>query len=49
MKSVIAQICAETLGAPTDRVIIDTADSDTGPHTASGRSPPAVRIASATP
>ena len=32
MKSVIAQICAETLGAPTERVIIDTADSDTGPH-----------------
>jgi CO/xanthine dehydrogenase Mo-binding subunit len=32
MKSIIAQICAETLGVPTERVIIDTADSDTGPH-----------------
>lgn len=32
LKSVIAQICAETLGVPTDRVIVDTADSDTGPH-----------------
>ncbi len=32
MKSIIAQICAETLGVPTERVIVDTADSDTGPH-----------------
>jgi CO/xanthine dehydrogenase Mo-binding subunit len=40
MKSVIAQICAGTLGAPTDRVINDAADSNTGPHTAWGGSPP---------
>jgi len=32
IKSVVAQICAETLGVPTERVIVDTADSDTGPH-----------------
>ncbi len=32
MKSIMAQICAETLGVPTDRVVVDTADSDTGPH-----------------
>ncbi|MGA3307009.1 MAG: molybdopterin cofactor-binding domain-containing protein [Xanthobacteraceae bacterium] len=32
MKSIMAQICAETLGVPTERVIVDTADSDTGPH-----------------
>ena len=49
MKSIIAQICAETLGVPTECVIIDTADSDTSPHTVWGRSPPTVRIASATP
>jgi CO/xanthine dehydrogenase Mo-binding subunit len=32
MKSIIAQVCAETLGMPTEGAIIDTADSDTGPH-----------------
>lgn len=32
MRQVISQICAETIGVPTDRVIIDTADTDTGPH-----------------
>ncbi|MER8548127.1 molybdopterin-dependent oxidoreductase [Mesorhizobium sp. M1169] len=32
MKSITAQICAETLGVPTERVTVDTADSDTGPH-----------------
>jgi CO/xanthine dehydrogenase Mo-binding subunit len=30
MKPIIAQICAETLGVPTERVIIDTADFDAG-------------------
>src|ERR1700742_4097572 len=32
LKQVMAQICAETIGVPTDRVVIDTADTDTGPH-----------------
>jgi CO/xanthine dehydrogenase Mo-binding subunit len=32
LKSIMAQICAETLGIPTDRVRVDTADTDTGPH-----------------
>ena len=32
LKSIMAQICAETLGVPSERVIVDTADSDTGPH-----------------
>ncbi|MCB0170835.1 MAG: molybdopterin-dependent oxidoreductase, partial [Anaerolineae bacterium] len=32
LKTVIAQIGAETLGVPFDTVIIDTADTDTGPH-----------------
>ncbi|RVC39814.1 xanthine dehydrogenase family protein molybdopterin-binding subunit, partial [Mesorhizobium sp. M4A.F.Ca.ET.090.04.2.1] len=32
MKQIMAQICAETIGVPTDRVIVDTADTDTGPH-----------------
>jgi CO/xanthine dehydrogenase Mo-binding subunit len=32
MKSIMAQICAETLGVPTERVWVDTADTDTGPH-----------------
>ena len=32
LKSIMAQICAETLGIPTERVIVDTANSDTGPH-----------------
>lgn len=32
LKTVIAQIGAETLGVPFDNVRIDTADTDTGPH-----------------
>lgn len=32
LKTVIAQIGAETLGLPVENVMIDTADSDTGPH-----------------
>ena len=32
LKTVMAQICAETIGVPLDNVIIDTADTDTGPH-----------------
>jgi CO/xanthine dehydrogenase Mo-binding subunit len=32
MKSVVRQICAETLGVPVGDVYVDTADSDTGPH-----------------
>jgi CO/xanthine dehydrogenase Mo-binding subunit len=32
LKTVIAQIAAETLGVPFENVMIDTADSDTGPH-----------------
>lgn len=32
MKSILAQIAAETLGVPTDHVWVDTADTDTGPH-----------------
>lgn len=32
LKSIMAQIAAETLGVPTDRVWVDTADTDTGPH-----------------
>ena len=28
----MAQICAETIGIPTEQVTIDTADTDTGPH-----------------
>jgi CO/xanthine dehydrogenase Mo-binding subunit len=32
LKTVIAQIGAETLGLPIDNVLIDTADTDTGPH-----------------
>jgi CO/xanthine dehydrogenase Mo-binding subunit len=32
LKTVIAQIAAETLGLPMDYVLIDTADTDTGPH-----------------
>ena len=32
LKTVIAQIAAETLGVPFDNVMIDTADTDTGPH-----------------
>ncbi len=32
LKTVMAQICAETIGIPMDNVIVDTADTDTGPH-----------------
>ena len=32
LKTVMAQICAETLGVPIDTIIVDTADTDTGPH-----------------
>ena len=32
LKTVMTQICAETIGVPPDMVIIDTADTDTGPH-----------------
>ena len=32
LKTVIAQIGAETLGVPIENVLIDTADTDTGPH-----------------
>src|ERR1700730_1785428 len=32
LKSIVRQICAETLGVPTEEVYVDTADSDTGPH-----------------
>jgi CO/xanthine dehydrogenase Mo-binding subunit len=28
----MAQICAETIGVPVDTIIVDTADTDTGPH-----------------
>ena len=32
LKTVIAQIGAEALGVPFENVLIDTADTDTGPH-----------------
>jgi len=32
IKSVSRQIAAETLGVPLEDVVVDTADSDTGPH-----------------
>lgn len=32
LKTVLAQIGAEALGVPFDSVLVDTADSDTGPH-----------------
>jgi CO/xanthine dehydrogenase Mo-binding subunit len=32
IKTVARQIAAETLGIPTENVMIDTADTDTGPH-----------------
>jgi CO/xanthine dehydrogenase Mo-binding subunit len=32
LKTVLAQIGAETLGLPVENVMIDTADTDTGPH-----------------
>ena len=31
MRQVVAQICAETIGVPVERVIVDAADTDTGP------------------
>ena len=32
LRTVIAQCAAETLGIPLENVIVDTADTDTGPH-----------------
>ena len=32
LKTVIAQIAAETLGLPLEYVLVDTGDTDTGPH-----------------
>ncbi|MDV3126158.1 molybdopterin-dependent oxidoreductase [Mycobacterium sp. 21AC1] len=32
LKTITAQVAAETLGMPYDSVIVDTADTDTGPH-----------------
>ena len=32
LKTILAQIAAETLGVPLDTVIVDTGDTDTGPH-----------------
>ena len=32
LRTVIAQIAAETLGVPYDQIVIQTADTDTGPH-----------------
>jgi CO/xanthine dehydrogenase Mo-binding subunit len=32
LRTVIGQIAAETLGVPFDQVVVDTADTDTGPH-----------------
>ncbi|MFB9312556.1 xanthine dehydrogenase family protein molybdopterin-binding subunit [Nocardioides plantarum] len=32
LKTIAAQCAAETLGMPMDSVIVDTADTDTGPH-----------------
>jgi CO/xanthine dehydrogenase Mo-binding subunit len=32
LKTVAAQCAAETLGVPYDSVVVDTADTDTGPH-----------------
>jgi CO/xanthine dehydrogenase Mo-binding subunit len=32
LRTVIGQIAAETLGVPFDEVVVDTADTDTGPH-----------------
>ncbi|CAG0944227.1 partial Nicotinate dehydrogenase medium molybdopterin subunit, partial [Anaerolineae bacterium] len=32
LKTVIAQIAAETLGVPFDSVIVDTGDTDSAPH-----------------
>ena len=32
LKTILAQIAAETLGVPLETVIVDTGDTDTGPH-----------------
>jgi CO/xanthine dehydrogenase Mo-binding subunit len=48
IKTVGAQIAAETLGVPYENVVIDTADTDTGPH-CMGTSPAAARTGAATP
>jgi CO/xanthine dehydrogenase Mo-binding subunit len=32
MRAIMEQLCAETIGVPTENVHVDTADSDTGPH-----------------
>src|SRR6188472_3379377 len=32
LKTVAAQVAAETLGLPFENIIVDTADTDTGPH-----------------
>src|SRR6188472_1448701 len=32
IKTVAAQVAAETLGLPFENIIVDTADTDTGPH-----------------
>jgi CO/xanthine dehydrogenase Mo-binding subunit len=32
LKTVMAQIAAEALGVPVETIIVDTADTDTGPH-----------------
>ena len=32
LRTVMAQIAAETLGVPYDQIIVETADTDTGPH-----------------
>src|ERR1700742_4115651 len=32
LKTVMAQICAETIGVRGDTILVDTADTDTGPH-----------------
>ncbi len=32
LKTVMTQICAEAIGVPVENVIIDTGDTDTGPH-----------------
>ena len=32
LKTVMTQICAEAIGVPPEMVLIDTADTDTGPH-----------------
>jgi CO/xanthine dehydrogenase Mo-binding subunit len=32
LRTVVAQIAAEALGVPYDQIVVDTADTDTGPH-----------------